>query len=107
MSAQQPLKVVHLGMRTPVYPTQSGNSEFNQRWLWAYIPALLCVYVSLSVWRTMQPSSSFTFWMFVMLVPLGTAYYAAQQKQGCLTAGLVAAGSAWICDIILQGIIDA
>ena len=102
------MKVVYVGLRPPVFPTSSGlDSASSRRWLWAYVVALVATYVTLEIWWKILPSYLGMYYTWMVLVPLGTAFWGASQKQGLLPVALAAGSIAWLCDIVIFGISEA
>ena len=102
------MKVVYLGHRTPAQPTASPlDSDYSRRWLWAYLTALVATYITLEIWWRVLPSYMGMYYTWMVIVPLGTAWWGANQKQGWISVALAAGSLAWLCDVVLFGISEA
>ena len=102
------MKVVYLGHRAPIYPAANPfDSQYSRLWLWSYGSALLAAYLTLEAWWLILPSYLGMFYTWMVIVPIGTAFWGASQKKSWWAVALTAGAVAWLCDIIVFGISES
>ena len=104
-----PLKVVHLGVRAPVFPTQAvgmAPSRDLKQWGVAYLVSLLSVYVTLKLWWEVGLSYTWMFYAWVIIVPFVMAAWARTEKKSLLFVALTSGLAAWCCDIFMLMIVE-